>query len=266
MISSAHRARLVHDLPARYTTPLPHLARVRLLTGTQLDQLLAEPDTTAATTARLRRRIMTRLTDLGLVVTLHRQIGGVRAGSAGHVYTLTPAGHHALAALTGQQRPSHVKRPATPGVLFLSHALAISDIYVRLIHASRQYPVTLSQFSVEPVCWQPTGGGDYLKPDAYCVLSTTAHRDCWWLEIDQDSESLPRIRAKSRAYLDHLSHGGVGPDGVPPRVLYTTPHPPRANAIKQTITTLSTQDRHFIDATTHTDAPEFLIKELLATQ
>jgi hypothetical protein len=259
-------AQLAFELTDRYTTPLPHLARARLLTGNQLDQLLAEPGTTAAATARIRRRIMTRLTDLGLVTTLQRQIGGVRAGSAGHVYTLTPIGHHVLATLTGQPCPPHTKKPTTPGALFLSHALAISDMYVRLTTATRDHPATLSCFVTEPACWQAIGHGDYLKPDAYCVLSTTTHRDCWWLEIDQATESLPRIRAKSRTYLDYLTHSGVGPDGVPPRVLYTTPHTPRADAIKQLITGLSTQDNHFIDAITHTDAPQFLIKELLATQ
>ena len=258
---------LACELTDRYTTPLPHLARARLLTGTQLDQLLGEPDTTAATTARRRRRIMTRLHDLGLVATLQRRIGGVRAGSAGHVYTLTPTGHRVLAILTGQPCPPHVKKPATPGALFLNHALAISDIYVRLIEATRRHPVTLSRFVTEPACWQPAGHGHYcLKPDAYCVLSTTTHRDCWWLEIDRATESLQRIRAKSRIYLDYLTHGGVGPDEVPLRILYTTPDEPRAEAIKRLTTQLSTQDSRFLDATTHTNAPEFLIKELLTTQ
>jgi Replication-relaxation len=262
-VTGARLRLLAEELTPRYTTPLPHLARARLLTGTQLDQLLAEPDTTAATTARLRRRIMTRLIDLGLVTTLQRQIGGVRAGSAGHVYTLTPTGHRVLATLTGQPCPSHTKKPATPGALFLFHALAISDIYVRLIEASRNHTVTMSRFDSEPHCWQLTGHNDYLKPDAYCVLSTTTHRDCWWLEIDQDTESLPRIRAKCRTYLDYLTHGGVGPDEVPPRILYTTPHAPRTEAIKQVIKKMFTQDNDLINVTTHTEAPAFMITELL---
>jgi hypothetical protein len=256
-------AQLACELTGRYTTPLPHLARARLLTGTQLDQLLAEPDTTAATTARRRRRIMTRLHDLGLVATLHRRIGGVRAGSAGYVYTLTPTGHRVLATLADQPCPPHVKKPATPGTLFLTHTLAISDIYVSLHEASRNNNFDLSTFEGEPTCWQPTGHGDYLKPDAYCVLSTTTHRDCWWLEIDQDTESLPRIRAKCRTYLDYLTHGGVGPDEVPPRILYTTPHAPRTEAIKQVIKKMSTQNNDLLNVATHTEAPAFMITELL---
>jgi hypothetical protein len=256
---------LVRELTDRYTTPLPHLARVRLLTGAQLDQLLAEPDTTAATTARLRRRIMTRLADRGLVVTLARTIGGARAGSAGHVYTLTPTGYRVVATLTGQPCPPHPKKPATPGALFLGHTLAISEIYVALHKASRTNDVKLSTFDTEPACWWPLGHGDYLKPDAYCVLSTTTHQDCWWLEIDQGTESLRRIRAKSRTYLNYLTHGGVGPDNVPPRILYTTPNIQRCEAIKNIITRLSTQDSKLINVITRTEATEYLIKELLVT-
>lgn len=179
MISSAQRARLVHALPARYTTALPHLARVRLLTGTQLDQLLAEPDTTAATTARLRRRIMTRLIGLGLVTTLERRVGGARAGSAGHIYALTPAGHRTLAIAQGQPCPPRSRPSGTPSALFLGHMLAISDIYVQLITTSRDHDdVQLVTFTTEPQCWWSIGHGDYLKPDAYLRLATTTHTDC----------------------------------------------------------------------------------------
>jgi protein involved in plasmid replication-relaxation len=254
---------LACELTTHYTTPLPHLARARLLTGAHLDRLLAQPHLSEQTTARERRRIMTHLHDLGLVTTLRRRIGGVRAGSAGHVYTLTPTGHRVLATLTGQPCPSHVKKPATPGALFLSHALEISDIYVRLIEASRNHTVTMSRFDSEPHCWQPTGHNDYLKPDAYCVLSTTTHRDCWWLEVDQDTESLPRIRAKARNYLDYLTTGGLGPDGVPPRILFSAPGSQRVQAISDVITKLTTTEtENLICATIHTDVPTFLITEL----
>ena len=256
-------AALADQLAAHHTTVLPHLARVRLLTGAHLDRLLAQPHTTEHTTARNRRRTMTRLHNLGLVTTLERRIGGVRAGSAGHVYTLTPTGHRVLATLSDQPCPAHIKKTTTPGALFLAHTLAISDIYVRLIEASRTHNVTMSRFVTEPQCWQPTGEGDYLKPDAYCVLSTTTHQDCWWLEIDQATESLPRIRTKSRAYLDYLTRGGVGPEDVPPRILYTTPSTPRTDAIEKVIAKhVSAETKHVISVTTHKDAPEFLITEL----
>jgi hypothetical protein len=87
---------LIDELTPRYTAPLPHLARVRLLSGGQLDRLLASPELSPETVGRVRRRIMTQLAELGLVTTLGRRVGGVRAGSIGHLYALTTAGHRFL--------------------------------------------------------------------------------------------------------------------------------------------------------------------------
>ena len=41
-------------------------------------------------------------------------------------------------------------------------------------------------------------------------------------EIDQATESIPRLRAKCRAYLDFLAAGSVGPRWRAPPVLITT--------------------------------------------
>ncbi len=57
------------------------------------------------TVGRVRRRIMTRLTDLGLVAVLGRRVGGVRAGSVGHLYALTTAGHRFLALINNVPPP-----------------------------------------------------------------------------------------------------------------------------------------------------------------
>jgi Replication-relaxation len=257
---------LTCQLTTHYTTPLPHLSRARLLTGAHLDRLLARPDTTPQATARNRRRIMTRLHDLGLVTTLGRRIGGVRAGSAGHVYTLTTTGNRITATLTGQPCPPHVKKPAPLSTLFLAHTLAISDIYVQLITTSRDHDdVHLATFTTEPQCWWPIGHGDYLKPDAYLVLQTATHRDCWWLEIDQATESLPRIKRKCRTYLDFLNCGGLGPDGVPPRILFTVPSPQRAHAINCMIVALTSKTTadQLICVVIHESASKLLITELV---
>jgi hypothetical protein len=265
MTTSPHRlTQLPTQLPTRDTTLLPHLARVRLLTGAHLDRLLARPETTPETTARHRRRTMTRLQQLGLVTTLDRRIGGTRAGSTGHIYTLTPTGHRYLATLTGQPPPPHAKKSSTPSALFLAHTLAISDIYVHLIEASHHHTLTMPRFVTEPACWQPTGHGDYLKPDAYLILATSPHQDCWWLEIDQNTESLPRIRTKCRTYLDYLTHGGLGPDDVPPRILFTAPDTDRSDAIHRVIIKLSiaAETDQLICVTTHAEAAPLLVTEL----
>ena len=77
-VSSLRLRLLLEELTPRYTAPLPHLARARLLTGAHLDRLLTAPDMSAETTARVRRRIMTRLSGAGLVTMLARRVASSR--------------------------------------------------------------------------------------------------------------------------------------------------------------------------------------------
>lgn len=261
-LTMARLRRLAEQLPARYTAVLPHLDRARVLTGNHLDQLMAEPGTSEQTTARVRRRIMGRLCDLGIVDTLERRIGGVRAGSAGHVYTLTTAGHKLLALLGGEQPSQRVRHSSAPGTLFLAHALAISEIYVHLIQASRGQDFRVATFVTEPHSWWPQGDGTFLRPDAYTLLATSTHQDCWWLEIDQGTESITRIRDKCRTYIDFLASGGVGPDDALPRILFTTPDPYRAEVIAKEITKMIASDTDLMASTTHEDAARLVIGEL----
>ncbi|RZS30518.1 protein involved in plasmid replication-relaxation [Herbihabitans rhizosphaerae] len=266
-LTSVYLRELATTLPGRYTAVLPHLERVPMLTGAQLDRLLATTATDRQTTARVRRRIMARLGRLGLVATLDRRVGGARAGSAGHVYTLTTGGHRFLAISRNQPPPGRVRRSRAPGVMFLDHTLAISDLYVDLVCASRTTEVTVRQFATEPDCWHPTTSGGWLRPDAYTVLAANAYADCWWLEIDRATEPLPRIRTMCHAYLDHATSGGTGPDQVLPRVLITTPDQRRADAIDTGVLTrlradATHPDTGLITAVTHHEAAEFLITEL----
>lgn len=250
------------ELSPRYLSVLPHLKKTRVLTGAHLDRLLTEPDQSTETTARVRRRIMTRLTDIGLVTTLNRRIGGTRAGSAGHIYTLTSAGYRFLDLAQKNHTTTRIRHHRATSPLFLTHALAISDIYVSLHEASHPANFQVSTFDTEPACWWTSSHGTHLRPDAYAVLHTKTHADCWWLEIDQGSENTPRLRAKITAYLTHADSGGTGPDGALPRVLFTTPDQPRAETIQTLITKTLTADSGLITVTTHEQAATVLAGEL----
>jgi hypothetical protein len=263
-ITTAHLAALADQLSDRDRMILDDLEHTRVLTGAQL-QRLRFTDITTSAQARDRRRVLQRLTNLDLVSTLNRRIGGIRAGSAGHLYTLTPAGQRLQALQRGQSLSTRLRRARTPGAPFIRHTLAISEIYVTLTEASRNHDFHfhVPRFDPEPTCWHPAGNGRYLHPDAYLTLATPTHQDCWWLEIDQATESLPRIKRKCRTYLNFLTHGGTGPNGVPPRILFTTPDTTRTAAIQKVITTLTTSEtEHLISVATHDNAPKFLITEL----
>jgi Replication-relaxation len=261
-LTTASLAALKDQLSDRDKAILADLEHTRLLTGAQLQRLrFAHIDQDSQ--ARDRRRVLQRLADLGLVSALERRIGGTRAGSAGHIYTLTAAGRRLQALQRRQPPPKRLQRFRTPGPPFLTHALAISEIYVSLHEGSRNQDFHVSTFDTEPACWHRVENGHYLHPDAYLILATPSHQDCWWLEIDQATESLPRIKRKCCAYLDFLIHAGTGPDGVPPRIMFTAPDARRTIAIQQVITTLTTTETNpLICVTTHTDASKFLITEL----
>jgi hypothetical protein len=255
---------LAAQFPNRYVALLRHLAAVRVLTGAHLDALLAEPATTAATTRRVRRRIMTRLADTGLAAMLPRRVGGVRAGSVGHVYVITHTGRRFLAITDGTPEPQRARYFQEPTTPYLAHALAVSNLYVTLTTAHRASGFKLGRFDAEPACWWPIGGGRTLRPDAYVLLDAPTHAECWWIEVDQATETAPRLRSKLRAYLTFAAGGGTGPDDVFPRVLITVPTRQRADVLRAVISGLR-RDTALLAVVEHRHAADFLINELHAT-
>lgn len=260
-LTPARLRQLATELPDRYTLPLLHLSRARVLSGHQLDRLLADPDVRSETVGRVRRRIMTRLTDLGLTATLERRIGGIRAGSAGHVHVLTAAGHTLAALLADQQPPRRVRHSRAPGPMFVTHALDIAEIYVQLTEHSHTGGFQVAAFVTEPASWW-NESSVFLRPDAYTVLATPDYRDCWWLEIDRDTESIPRLAAKLRDYSDHAEAGGTGPDRVLPRILFTAPTQHRCRAIGDLITGLPPPAPELLAVSEHATATNYLITAL----
>lgn len=264
-LTTARLRQFAAELPPRYTAPLIHLSRARVLTGAQLDRLLADPDTTPDTTGRVRRRIMTRLAALGVVGALDRRIGGARAGSAGYVHVLTPGGHRLVALLDGVPTPRRVRHSRAPGPMFIRHALDIAEVYVQLTEASHTGAFGVAAFYAEPATWWPVGNGAHLRPDAYTLLRGTTHADCWWLEIDRDTESPARLRDKIGTYRDFLTIGGTGPHGVTPRVLFTAPTQQRADTIRAAIAAVMVADAAMITVTIHAHGAQFLSNELHAS-
>jgi hypothetical protein len=237
-LSSAAIERLVDQLGPRDRLIWSELARVGVLTGAQLTRLRFS-DLSPSSRDRTRRRVLARLTALDVTATLDRRIGGVRAGSAGLVYTLGLAGQRLAPFLAADdceaeptERPRH---PWTPGVAFLAHALDMSELYIQLRECERSGALTLADYAAEPATWQPHALGGYLKPDAYAVLRAGDVEDSWWIEVDRATESLPTLRRKLLGYLDYVNGGQLGPAGVVPRVLLTVPHNKRLADAQQLV-------------------------------
>ncbi len=171
------------------------------------------PDRTQARTARRR---LSQLTEMRVISRLDRRIGGVRAGSDGHIYRLDVAGKRLLGNTPG-------RRPHTPGRTFLNHTLAVTEVYVRAIEASRTDAVEVDEFQTEPACWQTWGAG-VLKPDAYLITVTPEFEDHWFIEVDRATESTTTILRKAGVY-ERYHRTGIEQDriGLFPRVLWVVP-------------------------------------------
>jgi hypothetical protein len=202
--------------------------------------------------------VLARLVAWRVLTTLERRIGGVRAGSSGLVYALDSAGVWLSAGTDGQG----IRRSELPGVAFVGHTLAVSELYVSLVELGRAEHVELSEFVTEPRSWWPNGLGGWLKPDAYLSLATADYADAWWIEMDMGTEHLPTIRRKVRAYLDFAQRGQVGPSGVMPRVLVSVPDERRRAAVARVIRGLPDPAAELMHVSTAAETARYIMRVL----
>jgi Replication-relaxation len=262
-ITGAAVERAAETLTDRDWQIVRELHRLRTATGRQLERLLFA-DLTGAHRDRSRRRVLSRLVTAGVLCTLDRRIGGVRAGSGGLVFVLDVLGQR-LAELQQQRAEptTRLRRPGTPTERFLAHSLAVSERYVELVEVSRErLDLTLLRFDTEPACWWQDGQGDWVKPDAVLELASDAVTDAWTLEVDRATESLPTLRRQFVRYLELLERGEVGPTGVLPRVLVTVPDSRRLTAVRGLLEQLSPVASQLIHSTTAETATRYLLSRL----
>lgn len=259
-IGAAKLREIEHDLSPRDRRILADLKRLRVLSGSQLERLHFQTVAEGAR-GRARRRVLRRLVHLSLVTTLDRQIGGIRAGSAGLIYTLTGAGHRLLTTGEAIRR----RNPTTPGQLFLEHALAISELYAQLAEQAPNHEATVVAFTAEgDAAWlAPDRHGQLvpLRPDAYLVLATNDLEDVWWIEVDRATESLPRLRSKLDAYVRLARSGRDVPGGLMPRVLITVPHEHRRAGVNRVLRSAKAPDG-LLQVVLHDQATDYLLAEL----
>lgn len=200
--------RLRGQLSARETAIIGSLADFRYLTAHQVEQLHFTDHASPATAARIRARVLARLTDAGILRRLERRIGGVRRGSSGYVYRLGPLGHrlHYLDA-------TRSGRYSEPSVSFLDHTLAVAQLAIDLhTHArhSRDELEIITQ-ETEPDCWRRfqrgLGGTEVLKPDLFVAVGVGDYELRWFIEIDRGTESTTAVVKKCQLYLDYQRTG-----------------------------------------------------------
>jgi hypothetical protein len=241
---------------------LASIAEHRFLTVRQVEGLYF-PDHAPGSGARIARRTMARLRELGLLGTLPQRVGGVRAGSAGLVHYLDDAGQLLL-----YGRRKH--RVQDPSARFIDHHLAVADTHIGLVSGDRDRTIELVECTVEPASWRRyTGLGGArltLKPDLY--VETAAGRElvnAWFVEVDLGTESIPTLVRKCHDYEDYRRSGTEQADhGSFPLVVWSITHPDaakaerRREALRQTIAA----DRSLLDELFRIVDPQQLIGAL----
>lgn len=226
---------------------LESLQTVKVATGRQLERLhFDSSDADPGSASRHRRRVLNRLVGLRVLGRLERRIGGVRAGSAGFVFGVDVVGTRLFVVHDGSG--SRSRPPFTPGLSFLQHRLAITELYVQLAEAQRAGVCELIEFEAEPDCWRSFsgrgGGRVLLKPDAYARAGSGGYEYLWLIEVDRAAESRPTLKAKCQRYIDYWLSGREDTrSSVFPAVLWLVPDERRADALAEVIDRLPVDGR-----------------------
>jgi len=255
------RARTLHTrLSERDRAILRSLAELRLMTGRQLQRLYVT-SSNPVTAARRTRAVLRRLTELQAVVRLDRRVGGIQAGSDGHVYGLSGLGQ-AVLVLDGQAAaPGRTVWETKP--TFQDHLLAVSELAVGLHELARGGSIELLAFDAEPGAWRfftgPTGARLPLKPDAFVALGIGEFEQRAFVELDCGTESLPTIERKCRRYLDYW-HSGLEQrsHGVFPRVWWLASSQRRYERLASVITGFNSAEQAIFSVGLAVDGPQLL--------
>ena len=237
---------LERKLTDRDKAIIRRVSGLRFVTGDQLRRLhFADADELAS--ARAARRALLRLTRLGCLDRLPRQVGGVRRGSAGFVYHLDLAGQRLAMErdwLTKRRRrPSHL-----PGTLFMAHGLKVAELHTLLVEADRSRRIELLELNAEPACWRRYGGAGSLratlKPDSFVRLGAGDFEDSYFIEVDQGTEGSGALEAQLYRYVDYEASGIEQAErGVFPKILWLVPTAKREAAIERCIERLRSEKR-----------------------
>lgn len=212
------------------------LLEMRFLSTRQLERWVFDGATPLAR-ARAARRSVAKLTELGIIRHLERRIGGVRAGSAGHINVLTPLGLR-LAAVYGWITPEQVRRTREPGGQFVRHYLAVAEAHLLVIEAQERNTLELLERQAEPAAWRefssPHGGRTILKPDGFFAIGSGSWATHWFLEVDRSTASGATLDRKLATYVGYWRSGReVVAREVFPKVLWLAPDARRVGQLRE---------------------------------
>ena len=236
-ISRERLMEIRRNLAERDIEILSSIATNRFLTSHQIRRTFFAHHVTDAAAIRASNRVMSRLATLGLVCHLLRRIGGVRAGSGSHVWSLSEAGARMLRTTQELDGLPERLRAHEPTSTFLEHTLAVAEVCLRLSEAADRGEFTIVELHREPQCWRAYSGRDggvvHLKPDLALVTASGEYEDHWFIEVDRDTEPPSRV---IRACLKYEAYRQTAAErkrlGVFPAVVWVTPDSKRAASLE----------------------------------
>jgi hypothetical protein len=210
------------------------ISDLRLMSGGQIQAIYfpADEHATANAASRVCRLALSRLVSGRLLMRLKRRVGGVRAGSASYVYGIGSVGHRLLE----RERPR--PRVFEPSAYFVDHQLAVSQLVVDLVLASRCRKLELMTVEGEPDCWRrlPTVGRALLRPDLFFALAAREYEYRWFAEVDRGTHRRPALLRKARLYESYYRSGvEQATHGVFPRVVWIAPDENRAERLRNVL-------------------------------
>ena len=186
-ISAAALDRLGQRLSARDREILASLDARRYLTTSQLARFHFARTDSGAVAVRAATRVLARLREVGVIERLDRQVGGVHAGSAAFVWSVTSTGER----LVHPDRTSYRRTRHLPSLDLLAHTLAIAEVDLLLVELARAGRIDLIDVELEPDCWRqfvgPEGSKQTLKPDLAAITANGDFEDHWFIEVDSSS-------------------------------------------------------------------------------
>lgn len=178
-----------------------------LMTG-QIQRLLFRESATSSAGLRATSRTLKKLQQMGLVDSLSRRIGGVRAGSGSFIWYIAHAGERLLRLHDGRAFP--IRRQFEPSPYFLAHTLAVAEITIQLTEICQDHEPEITSLQLEPECWRTysdAGVSLSLKPDLYAATISEEYEDRYFLEIDLDTESPAKVIEKCEKYHRYYRSG-----------------------------------------------------------
>lgn len=237
-VRAGHVAWLMERMSGRDWKILEAVNHFHLITGWQLDRLFFV-DLAGRSRTVTRSRTLSRLVSWRVLARLPRRVGGSLRGSSVACYRVDSGGQRLLAIqANASSTPKLVRKANVPSERFVAHVVAVVELYVELVEAARAGALTLREFIAEPAAWWPNGLGNWLKPDAYFVISNGRTDFLFWAEVDRATESSEAIKRKLITYLDFVNRGQLGPRNAIPRVLITVPHESRKTLITRVVNRL----------------------------